>query len=235
MKKSLFILFSMIVIIISNVIYSQDANSIQLNGGIIMPMSSSNGFYATVQYNYCFSNNIQFYIYAGYSSWDKYYVNFTEDWSPIQKQTFFRTYTSDNHKLIPLYIGSRINFHSNKLFTSFATFEIGYSYLSYNSYEINKVIGIETGEVIAYTPDQNTKKEINENLLGVGVGVGLSHQIIENINIVLYFKLNSHINSKDYSFLSSKRTYTLVNLGFNFSIWICLTLIQTDYISSKDW
>jgi len=218
MNKSLFVSFTLIVMMVSNIIYTQDSNSIQFNGGVTIPMSSSKGFNANVQYNYGLNKDIQFYIYTGYSSWDKYNVNFTEDWSPIQKQTIFKTYTSDDHILIPLYIGGRFSIQSNKFFTTFATFEIGYSHLSYNSYEIKKEIGVETGEVVAYIPDQNTKKELNENLLGIGTGVGLSHQIIEGMNIVLYFKINSHINSTNYGFLSSKGTYTVINLGFNFNI-----------------
>ena len=119
MKKSLFASFVIISIIISSSIYAQDSNSIQFNGGIVMPMSSSKGFNTSIQFNYNYSQNVQFYIYSGYSSWDKYNVNFTEDWSTIQKQTLFKSYTADNHILIPVYIGSRINFHTNKFFTSF--------------------------------------------------------------------------------------------------------------------
>lgn len=218
MKKSLFASLVIISIIISNVIYAQDSNSIQFNGGIVMPMSSSKGFNTSIQYNYHFSNNIQFYIYSGYSSWDKYNIIILEDWSTVQKQTLFNSYSADNHILIPVYIGSRINFHTNKLFTSYVTFEIGYSHLSYNYYGIKKEINPITGEVLAYNVDLNTKKEMNENLLGIGAGVGLSHQIMENINIVLSFKLNSHLNSKYYSFLSSQGTYTAFNLGFNINI-----------------
>ncbi|MFA5804261.1 MAG: hypothetical protein WC879_06425 [Melioribacteraceae bacterium] len=218
MKKSLLASLTIIALIISNVTFAQDSNSIQINGGIFMPMSSSKGFNTSIQYNYHLSNNIQLYIYSGYSSWDKYNVNFIEDWSTVQKQTLFNSYSSDNHVLIPVYVGSRINFHTNKFFTSFATFEIGYSHLSYNSYDIKKEINPNTGEVLAYNADQNSKKEMNENLFGVGAGVGLSHPITENINIILSFKLNSQLNSKDYSFLSSKGTYTAINLGFNINL-----------------
>ena len=218
MKKSIFVSLIIIISLFTKIIFAQDSNSIQITGGIIMPMNSSNGFNASIQYNYNVSNNIQLYIYSGYSSWDKYNVNFTEDWSTIQKQTLFKSYDSDNHILIPVYIGSRVNLHTNKLFTSFATFEIGYSHLSYNSYEVRKEINPITGEVLSYNADQNSKKEVAEDLLGVGVGVGLLHPVTENINIILSLKLNSPLSSKDYSFLSSKGTYTAVNLSFSFSI-----------------
>jgi hypothetical protein len=218
MNKSFFVSLVIIVIIFSNIIYSQESNSIQINGGVIMPMSSSKGFNTSIQFNFNFSQNIQFYMYFGYSSWDKYNVNFTEDWSTIQNQTLFNTYISDNHILIPVYIGNKINLHTNKLFTSFVTFEVGYSHLSYNNYGIKKEIDQTTGEVLSYNPDLSTKKEVTENLLGLGAGVGLSHPITENINIILSFKLNSQLNSKEYSFLSSEGTYTAVNLGINFKI-----------------
>jgi opacity protein-like surface antigen len=218
MLKSLFSSVILISIIASNSISAQDDNSIQISGGLIMPMSASNGFTSSIQFNYNFNQNIQFYIYSGYSSWDKFYVNYIEDYSTTQKQTLFETYTSDNHILIPVYIGSRINFHTNKLFTSFVTFEVGYSYLSYNSYNIKKEIDPATGEVLSYNPDLSTKKEITENLIGLGAGAGISYPISKNINIILSYRLNSQLNSKYYDFFSSEGTYSAFNLGFNFSI-----------------
>jgi len=218
MNKSFFIALVTILSVFTNVSFAQDSNSMQISGGLFMPMNSSKGFNTSVQYNYNYSENIQFYIYSGYSSWDKFNVAFTEDWSLIQRQTLFKTYSSDEHILIPIYIGSRINIHKNKIFNSFATFEIGYSFLSYNNYEIKKEINPATGKVLAYNPDLRTKKEIKENLLGVGAGIGLYRPITENINVILAFKLNVQLNSKYYNFLNSQGIYTSINLGFNFSI-----------------
>ena len=183
-----------------------------------MPSSASNGVTANVQYNYRFSDNVLFYIYSGYSSWEKFNVIFHEDLSEVQDQANFKTYTQDEHKLIPVYIGSRINFNNNKFFTSFVTLEAGYSHLSYNSYGVEKVINPGTGEITAYTTDRSTKTEVTENLLGIGAGIGLSHQLADNINILLAFKLNSHLNSGYYDFLSSKSTYTSLRLGLNVGI-----------------
>ena len=111
-----------------------------------------------------------------------------------------------------------MNLHANKLFTAFGTFEIGYSYLSYNSYNITKVIDEDTGEILAYNTDPNSGEKITENLFGVGIGAGLTREFVNNINIVLSFKLNSHINSNHYDFLSREGTYTAFNLGFDFKI-----------------
>lgn len=140
MRNLLFALLIFTSIILSNAILAQNSSSLQLNGGIVMPMSSSKGFNALIQFNYHFGNNIQLYIYSGYSSWDKFNINFLEDWSTVQKKTLFNSYSSDEHVLIPIYVGSRINFHTNKFFVAFVIFEIGFSHLSYNNYEIKKEI-----------------------------------------------------------------------------------------------
>ena len=104
------------------------------------------------------------------------------------------------------------------MFTFFTTIEAGYSYLSYNAYEFTKDIDPVTGVVLAYNTDLNTKEKRNENLFGVGAGVGLSHPINSNMNVILSFKLNSQINSSYYSFFSNQGTYTAFNLGFNINI-----------------
>jgi len=199
-------------------IISAQTNSFQINGGIIIPHSSSNGFTGSLQYNFSLSDDIMLYLNSGFSSWDKHYVAFLEEYSEIQKKTYFETYSADEHLLIPVYLGGRINLHANELFTAFGTIEIGYSYLSYNSYKITRVIDEDTGEILSYDTDENSGEKITENLFGVGIGVGLTHELTENLNILLSFKLNSHANSEYYNFLSREATYTSFNLGFNFNI-----------------
>ena len=218
MCKSFFVALIFVLIIFSNIILAQSNNSIQINGGLLIPMSASKGLSTSIQYNYSFNSNIQFYIYTGYSNLDKFYASFLEQSSSLQQQTHFSTYIADKHILIPLYIGSRINIQTNKLFTFFTTIEAGYSYLSYNAYEFTKDIDPVTGVVLAYNTDLNTKEKRNENLFGVGAGVGLSHPINSNMNVILSFKLNSQINSSYYSFFSNQGTYTAFNLGFNINI-----------------
>jgi hypothetical protein len=193
-------------------IISAQTNSFQINAGIIIPRSSSNGFTGSLQYNFSLSDAIMLYLNSGFSSWGKHYEGF------IEGNKLFETYSSDDHLLIPVYIGGRMNLHANKLFTAFGTFEIGYSYLSYNSYNITKVIDEDTGEILAYETDPNSGEKITENLFGVGIGAGLTRELVNNINIVLSFKLNTHLNSNYYDFLSREGTYTAFNLGFNFNI-----------------
>ncbi|MCF8242789.1 MAG: hypothetical protein K9J16_15530 [Melioribacteraceae bacterium] len=213
---SVILLLTLIILVENNP--AQNNNSIQVSGGMIMPMSSSKGVTASVQYNYQFNSSTQFYLYSGYSFWDKFFVSFIEEWSVVQDQTIFKSYSSDAHKMIPLYIGTRINFHTNKFFTSFVTFELGYSYLSYNTYKVVKITDANTGKILDYEADRTTKRSISENLIGIGGGIGLTHELMENLSVVLAFKLNSHLNSKYYDFLDSKGIYTAVVLGFDLNI-----------------
>lgn len=209
------VLFSFIS---SDILLSQESHTIQVNGGLIMPMSSSKGLTTSIQFNYEINPEFTLYIYTGYAKWDQFNVIYMEDISNVQKQQYFKTYMADDHTLIPFFIGGKFNFHSNKIFTTFVTFEVGYSHLSYNNYDNFKSVDPESGEVLGYYVDASTKKEISEDLFGIGIGAGLTHPISRNLNLILAFKLNSNINSAYYGFFSTKGTYTIFLAGFNFSI-----------------
>jgi len=218
MKKSFFSLSIFISVVLSSTISAQDSYSIQINGGLISPMSSSNGFVGTAQFNYPVSSKISLYIYSGYSSWDKYTDYYREDYSPTQKQTLFNAYSADDHSLIPVYIGSKINFHSNSIFTAFLNFELGYSFISYNSFDIQKSVNAVTGAVLSYYTDQSSKKRIDESVFGIGIGGGLSHPISERLNLILSYKFNSYANSDYPGLFSTKGIYSAFLVGLNYNI-----------------
>ena len=199
-------------------IFPQNKISLQFSGGIISPVNAYNGLTGSAQINYSFTDNINFYISSGYSAWDKNKVVFLEDWSLKQRQTQFYSYTTDHHILIPLFIGSTINFHTNKIFTAFVNFEIGYSYLSFNWYKNEKTVDPASGVVTSYYADQSTKQKMNEDLFGVGIGAGIFHPLTENVNLILSFKLNSYLNSKYYKFLNAGDTWSTYMAGFNVAI-----------------
>ncbi len=218
MRKSVFVFLVLFISLSSGIIFAQDNSSVQFNGGIIYPRRSSNGLSASVRYNYSLNSKINLYFSAGYSSWDRFYVTFNEKLSGVQRHEYFKTYNSDNHSLIPLYVGAKINYHTNKLFTSFVNFEIGYSRLSYNSYDNFKVINPVTGEVVAYNVDGSTKKEISKNLFGIGVGTGISHPLNQALDLILSFKINTNFNGGEFGFLSAKGTYSYWSVGVNVKI-----------------
>jgi hypothetical protein len=211
--SSFIIIFSLCVPFLS----AQNSNSIQFTGGILSPMASEKGLTGFVQYNYQAAPDIYIYLYSGYSSWDKDKVRIKRDRATLEEDQFFRTYTEDNHTLIPVYLGSKINFRTTKLFTTYFNFEAGYAYLNYNKYNVLKSVNPE-GVVLGYFPDGSSKKEITEHLLGVGIGAGLSHPMTKSVNLLFAFHLNSYINSDYYDFMSTQGTYTSFTFGFDFNI-----------------
>ncbi|HVO75815.1 MAG TPA: hypothetical protein VMT35_17440, partial [Ignavibacteriaceae bacterium] len=76
----------------------------------------------------------------------------------------------------------------------------------------------DSGGILAYNADQSSGSKITENLFGAGIGAGLTRELVNNMDIVLSFKLNSHLNSDYYNFLSREATYTSFNLGLMFNI-----------------
>lgn len=199
-------------------LYPQNKMTLQFTGGIISPIDSYGGLTGLIQLNYPVTKNINFYFYSGYSAWDRNKITFVEEWSLKQRQTQFNSYSTDNHVLIPLFIGSSINFHTNKIFTAFVNFEIGYSYLSYYWYKNVKSIDLATGVVISYYADKSTKERLDEKLFGVGIGAGIFHPLTENVNLILSFKLNSYLNSQYSKFLFAGDTWSSYMAGFNVAI-----------------
>ena len=218
MKKLIFVSLILFVGIPQSFTFAQYNNSIQFNSGIIFPRNSSNGFSTFVQYNYSLNSKINLYFSAGYSKWDRNNITYREELTGVQRQEYFRTYNEDNHSLIPLNFGAKINFHSNKFFTSFVNFEIGYAHLSFDIYDNIRVVSPITGEVTSYIIDGSTKKEINENLFNVGVGTGLSHPLTQSLDLILAFKINSNFNGEEFGFLRANRTYSTWYVGVNVKI-----------------
>ncbi|HEX2866901.1 MAG TPA: hypothetical protein VHO03_07650 [Ignavibacteriales bacterium] len=216
MSKLFFSFFALAAI--SGILMAQNSQSIQFNAGAVFPMNSSKGFSTTLQYNYSLSQSVQLYAWSGISWWGENHVIHEMDWSEIQTNQFITSYDADEHVLIPLYLGSRFNVHSDKLFTTFLNLELGYSHLSYNAYDNVKVVDENTGRVVEFYADPKTKRKVNENLFGIGAGLGLSREIAQGVELMLFYKLNSFINSNYGGFFTSRGTYNTVSLGINYGI-----------------
>lgn len=205
----LLILFSFIDV------FAQKENSIQLNAGLLYPRSSSNGFSTFVQYNYDFNNNVGIYIYTGYSSFDKFKISYISEATLTQNEKIFSSYSADDHFMIPVYLGTSIRLNTNKLFTSFVDVELGYTYFSYNSYNNIIVRDNENGDVTSYEVDLSSRKEVTDNLFGIGLGFGLLRPLSEKLDIVLSYKLSSNFNSGEFGLFSARGTYSTIYLGLS--------------------
>lgn len=213
-------LFTLIIssIFLSINVFGQESSSIQLNGGMIFPVSASNGFAGSLEFNYSFNKKLSLYIYSGYSAWGKNRVVFHEDWSVIQKQQYFDSYSNDNNILVPIFIGCKLNLYKNRIFTMFGLLEAGYSHLKYDRYANIKKVDPSTGEVLAFNVDPGSRTPVTENLFGAGIGIGLFHPLTKNLNINLTFKYNLLGNSKYSSLISTGKTYTTLLIGLGYSL-----------------
>jgi len=206
-----------------NNIFAQDYHSIQLDGGIIFPSRSSKGGSTFIKYNYSLNQTFNFYIYTGYSFWDKFNVR-ADEIIPGQREPRkqrnhnLHSYSSDNHVLIPLYVGTKINLYNYNLFTAFLDFEIGYSYFNYNSYENIKIIDETTGELLSYDVDKSSKTEEKDNLIGTGIGAGITYPLTGTLDIILSYRINSNIKSGEFGLLSAEGTYSTLYTGLNLKL-----------------
>ena len=218
MNKRFFFSLCVISLLFFPTLRAQNSVSVQINGGAIFPISAYTGFSASLQINYSLSRNLGIYMYAGYSSWNRNKVLFTEELNGAQKQQIFGSYSSDSHIQIPLYLGEKYDFYQGKFFTSFFTLEAGFTHLSYYNYANIRVIDQSNGVVVDYVVDPSSKTKITENLIGLGIGTGISHQLTENIDLLLMYKINSYLNSKYYDFFSASGTYSMLLAGLNINI-----------------
>lgn len=213
--------YALVLLVILNVPFKTPAQntSLEIHGGIISPRHSSVGFSTALQFNYRVNTAISCYLYSGISLWDKHEILIRKEGIIYNNEpNIFESYSADDHFLIPVYMGAKIFFRPNKLFVPFLNFELGYSYLSYNSYEQIPRVSSETGRVVGYEPDKTAKKVNHENLFGVGFGAGISHSISNSINLLLAFKLNSFVNENYPGLFSSRGTYTTFSAGLNYNL-----------------
>jgi hypothetical protein len=210
------LLGSFIVFASLNVLYAQGSNSVQFHGGFIMPISSSKGLTASGQFNYSIHPNANLYIYTGYASWDRYNVVYHKHYFEKYKTPYFKIQVSDEHKMIPVFLGIKINFNSTPLFTTYVSMEAGYSYLEYFTYDHHKIEDRETGELMGYFATR--KDKVYENIVGMGIGAGLIHPMKDNASLVFEIKLHSSLYASQSVILDSRTTYTTFLIGFNFLI-----------------
>ncbi len=195
---------------------AQNSTSIQISGGLISPMHAFDGLGGTIQIEKKLDSVFSIYAYTGYYAWYKNRVNFIDESSMFQKTNLFQSYNTDDHKLIPLFVGAKINLHTNNYFLTFLEFEFGYSHLSYNSFQNRKSIDPLTGAVVLYYADQSTRKSVDEDLFGFGLGAGIYRPLSKIFGLIFSYKLSTHLNSSYNGFFESKGTYSQFMAGFNF-------------------
>ena len=215
-KKAIFV---MAIIFFANSINAQSDFSIQLNSGISDISSSLTGFSGQLQLNYSLNPDLDLYLYSGYSNVERHNNNRLShhDLNLANSRNHSGLIMGDNN-VIPIYFGGSLDLFENEWITTFANLELGYSYLSINTYERMLPIHSDNGELIRYRPDRSTRENHSENLFGTGIGVGASHEITNGLEVLLTLKLNTNTNFDRMKMFSRPSTYTSLLAGINYRL-----------------
>ena len=203
------------VIFFAASINAQSDFSIQLNSGL----SGFSGFSGLLQLNYSLNSDLDLYLYSGYSNVDRR-INSRLDNHDLglhQSSNHSRLIMGDNN-IIPIYFGGSLDFYKNDWITTFANLELGYSHMSFNTYERMLPVHSDAGDVIGYRPDRSTRENHSENLFGTGIVVGASHQITNGLEVLLTLKLNTNTNFGRMKIFSRPTTYTSLLAGLNYRL-----------------
>jgi opacity protein-like surface antigen len=115
--------------------------------------------------------------------------------------------------MIPLYIGGRYYFNNSSTFRPYVNIELGITHLAYSSYDLSKTNNPDGSRTLIPT----YKSKQNETFFGAGMGLGASHNIGDNLELLLEFRFNTLKNSS-YDWLSSGRTLRAFQFGFAYKI-----------------
>lgn len=203
--KTLSFLFA--ILVLPSNIFSQSMDKVKISGGFIIPSVSIKGVTANLEYQRQLSSALNIYVYTGIYSWDKNQVTFQDNGK------LFNSYSEDSHLLYPLYLGTRFTISTIKTFTVYANFELGYNYLTYNSYRNVFVRDANNKFVVDFYADGSTRQKVSKSIFGFGVGLEVTQKISNYISLLLEAKRNMLIESWD-----NTRTHYYFNAGILISI-----------------
>jgi len=188
MKKSL--LFLVVFILNANV-FPQSSQNLNVSFGLLSPLSGIQGFTTSVGFEKQLSATLSIYCYAGNIYWNHdnfLYGNNLSDYT---------NYTDDNN-IYSFYGGTRFLLSTIRTFRIYTDLELGYNYMTYNAYNLIEFTDPLTHQK-SYLTDIKSRDKITENLLGFGVGLGVSHQLTEKAGFYLEIKRNQLFNNIDLS------------------------------------
>ena len=208
MYRFIALLFSLLIF---QNITAQENLTLQLSGGIISPFDASSGLAGNVQLNYNVSENLELYFNTGYSKWYENNILYSNGY-----RVETTVYDEDNHRMIPIEIGTRYMFNENKLFETFFDAQIGMCYLVYDHYKIQSRVNPD-GKTEVYV-DGMDQADVEQYLLSLGVGLGVMRKIADNIKLIVGTKVKTIVNSDYNGFDFRDHMYFLFYFGFGFNI-----------------
>ena len=211
-KKTIFVIA---IMFFANSINAQRDFSIQLNSGL----SGFSGFTGLLQLNYSLNSDLDLYLYSGYSNVDRRINSRLDNHNlGLDRSRYNSGLIMGDNNIIPIYLGGSLDLFENDWITTFANLELGYSHMSFNTYDGMLPIHSDEGDVIRFRPDRSTRESHSENLFGTGIGVGASHQIANGLEVLLTLKLNTNTNFDRMKMFSRTSTYTSLLAGINYRL-----------------
>ncbi len=213
MKKAFILIFAMVQLSLA-----QSDYSIQAMLGAIYPRSSDNGYTAGVSINKKMNGLFTPYLSFGYSTWNKYNISYLLEITETNKNGVYSTYSSDQHTLLSVIIGTKIIFREKGPLTSYFLTEIAGSGFSYNSYQHIPIYSKYDNKIIGYEVDLSSQKKENKYLFGIGFGIGTIYHIYKNVGILIEGKIASNFNNDDISFFRARGTNWQLLSGINLEL-----------------
>lgn len=207
------------ILFITSINQAQSKYSFEGNLGIVSPINSSSGLSGTGQINYSLNDFIKLYSGLSYSQWDKYNVFYYYEYytSANNGSDLIKTFSSANHTLVSINLGTRFKLYENKLLNLLFDSQIGLSFFSYTNYDLVQVKNPETGQ-IDLVPYLSSSQKVNETLFSFGIGPVFEHNINSSLSLYLSAKINTMINAGDSGFINKKGTYFVMAAGFTHAI-----------------
>ncbi len=199
------------ILILNSFLHPQNKLSLQIDGCIIAPFQANTGTGYDIQLNYNYVHNNSLFLDFSNSSWDKNKLVFHEP-----NGTVFNEHNEENHSLFSIFLGNRFKFFRYKTLRTFLSFMLGYQKLDYT--EISLIKYTNPDGSFEYINDYSQQKKINDNLFGLGFGLGIMNHITNSFGIQLSLKLNSFINGSYNGLFSKNGTYLNYIGGIFFNI-----------------
>lgn len=187
-----------LIFVLSSYIFPQESNSIQFYGGMVSPVNSQTGVSGIFQYNHQFGDKLSYYTYTGIFWWDRNNVHYLS--SSANDAYWKKTYSEEDHFIIPVYAGIKYFFHNSSSFNPYFMAELGTGYFTYNSFNLLLNASADPeGTIIA---SQSNKTRKNDFFFGAGFGIGILHNLDSSFQFSMEIKITT-IKSSQHNLFSS--------------------------------
>lgn len=208
MKKTIIVIFA-----IAQIVSAQSKYFVQADIGKVYPRKSDNGYSLGLTLNRQINDLFAVFASLDYGWWNKYTVSYQLELTETNKNGIFSLYSSDDHKMLSLNLGSKLFFRNSHNLKGYLFAELSGSGFSYNSYHHIPIYNKVDNKIIGYSLDQSFKKKEQKFLFGISAGLGTIYYLYTNFGIQLEGKVSSNFNNDDINFFGAHGMYWSFSIG----------------------